>query len=357
MRLLLFCGAQQWGGAEIFLGHLIAGFSADVQPTLLGVDAEVLERIARRRPGTVVQVVPRIDSRRDLAPILAQRRAMAAARPDIVQLNLPVPFAEPYSVLAALTVRRSKVVVVEHLPMPIQSPRIRFLKRLSARRLSAHVAVGTAAARDIEVMSGRPPGSIRVVHNGIPPVRLREMPRPADTDFVVGGIGRLHRQKGFDLLVRAMVRLPGAHLLLVGDGPEREPLQALADELGVAERMTITGWSDRSTDWLSAMDAVALPSRFEGLPLVLLEAMACGRAVVGTNVGSIGDALLDERTGLVVPLDDEVALAAALNRLREDPDLRSRLGAAAAGLARERFTLSGMVGAYEALYAELLRKT
>jgi glycosyltransferase involved in cell wall biosynthesis len=354
VKVLLFCGARQWGGAEVYLGHLLSGLSERVQPTLLGVDGQVLGRIAGRRPGTAVQVVPRIDSRHDVSAILAQRRAIAAAKPDIVQVNLPVPFAEPYSVLAALSVRASTVVVVEHLPMPFPSRRIRFIKRHSARWLAAHVAVGTAAARDIEVSSGLPSGSIRVVPTGIPTPLVREAPRPSDTDFVVGGIGRLHRQKGFDVLVRAMVRIPGAHLLLVGDGSERDALLVLADELGVANRVTITGWADRPADWLSAMDVVALPSRFEGLPLVLLESMALGKAVVGTDVGSMGDALLHELTGLVIPPDNEVALAAALKRLREDSALRERLGSAAAGLARERFALSGMVRAYEELYAELL---
>jgi glycosyltransferase involved in cell wall biosynthesis len=355
MRLLLFCGARQWGGAEIFLGHLISRLSANVQPTLLGVDAEVLERIAMRRPGTPVQLVPPVNSRRDVPAILAQRRAMVAARPDIVQVNLPVPFAEPYSVLVALTVPRSKVVVVEHLPMPIHSPRIRAVKRFSAHRLAAHVAVGTATARDIEAMTGLPTGAVRVVHNGIPWPHSQPVPTPVNADFVVGSVGRLHRQKGYDVLVRALAGLPGAHLLLVGDGPERPALSSLADELGLTNRLTITGWSERTTDWLSAMDVVAMPSRFEGLPLVLLEAMASGRPVVGTNVGSMGDALQHEHTGLVVPPDDHVALAAALRRLQLDSALRGRLGSAARRTARDRFTLSRMVSEYESLYEELLR--
>src|SRR4051812_11818930 len=104
MRLLLYCGARHWGGAEIFLGHLISGFGADVQPTLLGVDADVLERDARRGAGAVVQGVSRVARGGVVWGLFGPRRAMAAAQPDIVQLNLPVPFAEPYSVLAALTV-------------------------------------------------------------------------------------------------------------------------------------------------------------------------------------------------------------------------------------------------------------
>lgn len=357
VRLLLYCGATDWGGAEIVLGHLLAGLGAHVTPSLLGVDRSVLDRIAARRPGTPVVVVPRIRDKRDVAAMRAHRRAMIAARPDIVQLNLPVPFAEPYSVLAAVTVPRTRVVVVEHLPMPIRSRGIRLLKRLTVPRLAAHLAVGSASARSIEEICGRPRGSVRVVPNGVPIRSPAEPPRrSASAEFVVGGVGRLHRQKGFDVLVRAVARLPGTHLVLVGDGPERASLEHLADRLGVADRVSVTGWVETVSGWLSIVDVLAMPSRFEGLPLALLEAMLAERPVVGTDVGSIGDALRHGETGLVVPVDDELALTDALGRLREDPGLRRRLGRAGAELARDRFTVGAMARAYEEVYAEVLRR-
>ena len=150
VRLLAFTGATEWGGAEIVLGHLLAHLGERVQPILMGVDAGVLTRIAARRPGMPWSMVPRVGGKRDLGAIWAQRSAIAAAQPDVVQINLPVPFAEPYTVLAALTVPRARVVVVEHLPMAITSPGIRLLKRLTEPRLAAHVAVGSRAARQVE---------------------------------------------------------------------------------------------------------------------------------------------------------------------------------------------------------------
>lgn len=357
LRLLLFCGAVEWGGAEVVLGRLLASLGPDVEPMLLGVDAEVLGRVAAHRPGTTVRVVPRIRSRRDLGAMRAHRRAMVAARPDIVQVNLPVPFAEPYSVLVALTVPRARVVVVEHLPMPIRSRGIRLLKRLSSRRLAAHVAVGTAAARAVEAMCQAPAGSVRVVLNGVP---ARTAAPPADRStgsaLLVGGVGRLHRQKGFDVLLAAVARVPGVHLVLVGDGPERGALERQASDLGVTDRLTVTGWAGSVDDWMSELDVVALPSRFEGLPLVLLEAMMAERAVVGTDVGSIGEALHHEETGLVVPVDDDVALAGALTRLRDDRPLRDRLRRSAGEVARARFTVEAMTRAYTQVYDDVLRR-
>ena len=359
MNVLLFTGASDWGGAEIVLGHLLAELGEHVRPALLGVDREVLARVAGCRPGTPQTLVPPIRSKRDLAAIRAHRRAIAAAAPDIVQLNLPVPFAEPYSVLAALTVPRTKVIVVEHLPMAIPSRGIRLLKRVTAPRLDAHVAVGSSAAREVEALCRLRPGSVQVVPNGVPVPAAGSgngSIRPAGAGFVIGALGRLHRQKGFDVLVRALARLPESHLVLVGDGPERGALERLAAELGVADRLTITGWDDRATGYLPSFDAVALPSRFEGLPLVLLEAMLHGRAVVATSAGSIRDAVQDGVTGLLVPVDDDRALASALARLRDEPALRNRLGAAAVDLARQRFTAPAMARGYEQLYSELIAR-
>ena len=357
VNVLFYTGASQWGGAEIVLGNLLAELGDGVRPALLGVDADVLARVAARRPGTTWTQVPRIANKRDLRAIRAQRHAIAATRPDIVQVNLPVPFAEPYTVLAALTVPRTKVIAVEHLPMAIRSRGIRLLNRVTAPRLAAHVAVGTSTAREIEALCRLPAGSVRVVPNGVPVPEAGTGPiRPADAGFVIGALGRLHRQKGFDVLLRALARLPDAHLVLVGDGPERGALERLAGELGVAERLTITGWDDAAAGYLPSFDAVALPSRFEGLPLVLLEAMLHGRPVVATPAGSIPDAVQDGVTGLLVPVDDDRALASALARLRDEPALRSRLGSAAAEVARQRFTAPEMARGYEQLYRELMAR-
>lgn len=355
IRLLAFTGATEWGGAEIVLGHLLAHLPERVQPVLMGVNAEVVARIAEHRPEMAWSLVPRVANKRDVGAIWAHRSAVAAAKPDITQINLPVPFAEPYTVLAALTVPRARVVVVEHLPMPIPSPRIRRLKRLTSLRLAAHLAVGGHTARQVEDLCGLRRGSVRSIPNGVPVPREGASHRPPDADFVIGAVGRLHVQKGFDVLIRAVAQLSDVHLVLVGDGPEREALESLAAGLGIRHRLTVTGWVASAAACLRPFDVVAIPSRFEGLPLVLLEAMMSGCAVVATDVGSIREALHDGDTGLLVPVDNPAALAAALRRLRTDSALRSRLGAAAADCARRRFTAAAMAHGYERVYDEILK--
>ncbi|MGY1831682.1 glycosyltransferase [Geodermatophilus sp. SYSU D01180] len=354
IRLLVFCGAVGWGGAEIVLGHLLAGLPDHYDVQLLGVDDAVLEQLAARRPGTPHMLLPQIRGWRDLPAVWAHRRAMAAAGADLVHVNLPVPYADPYTVLAATTLWHTPVVAVEHLPMPSPGPRIDRIVRFTARRLDAVVGVSEGSARRLERFVGLPRGAARVVRNGVPePGTGRPVAAPPGR-LVVGAVGRLDPQKGFDVLVRAVAGLPDLHLALVGDGPERAALETLVTELGLQERVTMTGWSNEVPALLPSFDVLAVPSRWEGLPLVVLEAMLAGIPVVATPVGGVPDAVRHEQTGLLVPVDDAAELTAALDRLITDPSLRRRLAAAAADDARRHFTVEAMVRSYVALHAELL---
>lgn len=354
VRLLVFCGAVQWGGAEVLLGHLLAGLPDRYDVQLLGVDARVLERLTTLRPGTPCTVLPRILGWRDVRAIWAHRRAMAASRADLMQINLPVPYADPYTVLAASTLRHTPVLAVEHLPVPDMGPRVNRLVRIQARRLSAIVGVSQASARRLESFVGLPPGSVRVVRNGVPePGSSPPLATPPGRP-VIGAVGRLDRQKGFDVLVRAVASLPDVHLVLIGDGPERHALEDSIAQLGLQDRVTLLGWSAEAPALMRSFDVLAAPSRWEGLPLVVLEAMLAGVPVVATPVGGVPDAVRHGQTGLLVPVDDDRALTAALDQLVSDRALRRQLAAAAADDARRHFTVEAMVRSYVALHDEFL---
>src|SRR5205085_203235 len=146
----------------------------------------------------------------------------------------------------------------------------------------------------------------------------------------------------------------GAFALLVGDGPEKSALLERATAAGVADRVTVTGWRDDARDYLGALDVFVLPSRFEGFPQAIVEAMLAERAVVASDVGSVSDAVVHGETGLLVPPDDPAALADALRILRDDPDVRRELGRRGRVKALEEFSPSRMARAYEALYEEIV---
>jgi glycosyltransferase involved in cell wall biosynthesis len=353
VHLVVYSDAPYVGGAEIAVGRLLGELDPEIRVTAMGTTPEVVDWIAARRAGgAATEVVPSPRRRWDPGALAAHVRALRRLRPDVLQLNLITPWSCRYALLAGIVLRQRGMVAVEQLPHPSDSAVHRRFKRLSSRRLAAHVAVGEGSARDVERYASLRPGSIRVIHHGVPDVPLGAAARP-EAAFVVGSIGRLDAQKGLDVLVDALPSVPDAKALLVGDGPEKEALLERAAAAGVADRVTVTGWRDDARDYLGALDAFVLPSRFEGFPQAVVEAMLAERAVVASNVGSVADAVVDGDTGLLVPADDAEALAAALRRLRDDPELRRELGRRAREKALHEFSVDRMARAYEALYREI----
>ncbi len=169
-------------------------------------------------------------------------------------------------------------------------------------------------------------------------------------------LGRLNDMKGAPQLGEALSRmrgLPNWRATLAGDG-HVEAARAKAAEYGLGERVEIPGWvgPDRVAELIASADILVLPSFIENLPLSIIEAMASGVAVVATPVGAVPDIVRDGETGLLVPVGDVDALAAALTRLVNDPALRTRLGAAGLALHREKLDLAPFADAMQGVWAE-----
>ena len=198
------------------------------------------------------------------------------------------------------------------------------LRAISAdyRRASAVIAVSRALADRIAPLCALP---VRVVPNAVDERFFRTvLTRPERDCFSVLSIGSLDRNKGMDVLLRAFAEArrtcPELRLTIAGDGPEREALAALADELGTADATEFTGWVSREkcAELYAGCDAFVLASRVETFGLVLAEAMACGRPIIMTDTGACRD-LITEDTGLAVGIDDVNALTRALTKLARDP--------------------------------------
>jgi glycosyltransferase involved in cell wall biosynthesis len=170
-------------------------------------------------------------------------------------------------------------------------------------------------------------------------------------------IGRLDPQKGFDWLLqgapRLLTTLPGYRLEIVGEGPERAVLAARIAAAGLQGRVQLTGWQDDIPRRLRSAALVLVPSRWEGMPNVVLEAMAAGRAVVATQVEGVRELLGPECSAQSTPVHDLAAFVDRVIELARDPVERTRLGEANARRARERFSIDAMVDAYAALYRTL----
>ena len=354
MRLVAYTDNVELGGADLSMAHLLSLLDPGIEVTVVGVAPEIVERIAGVRPNAGTRVVPRPRNDHDWRSLRAHVAAIRSVGADIVHANLASPWSCQYCIAAATIARRPRTVAVYQLVVAAISRRQQFAKRLTARGVDRHVGVGERTSREVEEVVHLRHGSVRTIHNGVPDESFEPLARLTDGP-VVGAIGRLERQKGFDTLIRALADVEGSTLVLVGDGNERAALERLAESVGITDRVIWAGWSDEPRRYLSTFDVFALPSRFEGSPLALLEALLARSAVVAADVGSISEAVVDGKTGLLVPADDPGALAHAIHRLLAETGLRRRLGEQGRQLVLERFTAAHMTRAFESLYTELLR--
>jgi glycosyltransferase involved in cell wall biosynthesis len=169
-------------------------------------------------------------------------------------------------------------------------------------------------------------------------------------------VGRFSYPKDFVTLVQALARLPAGSFRarVLGDGPDRPPIEAEIARHGLAGAVELTGEVDDVAEQLAEADVFVLSSRSEGLPISVLEAMAAGLPVVASAVGGLPELVEEDETGTLVPAGDADALAAALQRLIEDPERRRRLGRAGRARAEARFDLPRFRDAHLDLYASLL---
>lgn len=353
VRLLAYTDSTAWGGAEECLATLFAELDDGFAAAVVGVDATVVGRIASARPGTSVRVVPQFGGKFDVRSMYQHARAFRALRPDICHINMRVPWSCQAGILAALLTRRARVVAVEHLPLHSRSPFVRWTRRHASRLYDAHVAVGKTSARTLEAELGLPHDSVRAIPNGVRPLGERVASRSGPPS-TIGTVGRIVPEKGHEVLVRALCELPGVRAIIVGDGPSTDDVQQLARRLGVSDRLELRGWSSEPETQLATFDVFVLPSFEEGMPLVVLKAMFSGVPVVATRVGSVGEMIEDEVSGLLVPPGDAAALAAAVRRLLDDGELARRFARAAREAACASFTARAMADRYAALYREVV---
>jgi glycosyltransferase involved in cell wall biosynthesis len=267
--------------------------------------------------------------------------------------------------LALLALRRPfPMVRTRHISAPVSKS---FLSRwLYTRATSRIVTAGEALRRELIERNGFPAARIDSVPTGIDTARFRPGDRAAArktlglpaTRPLVGIVATLRSWKGHLHLIEAVAGLPETvSLVVVGDGPMREQLEAKVDQLGLRARTVFAGNRTDVVPWLQAIDVFALPSYAnEGVPQALVQAMLTGLACVTTGVGSIAEVALDGKTALVVPPKDPAALRAALSRLLDDGVLRMQLGEAARAHCAANFSQERMLDDMEKIYLQASRR-
>ncbi len=177
---------------------------------------------------------------------------------------------------------------------------------------------------------------------------------------VIGAIGRLVWQKGFEYLIRAapevLKKCPEARFLIIGEGPLKIKLILTGEKLNVADRITFTGFRSDIKEILASIDVLAMPSLLEGLPMVLLEGMAMAKPVVATRIDGITEVLENSKTGLLVPAKNSHALAEAIVGILDDNEKANFFAQNARKTVKEKFSVKKMVEQIELAYEKLLHE-
>jgi glycosyltransferase involved in cell wall biosynthesis len=294
----------------------------------------------------------RLSAPRDLDPLLAWRLARTLRREHADVVHTHLVHADVYGAVAP----GARLVSTKHNQDPFRAGAFRHVERALARRAARVIAISDAVRRFCVEDVGLPEDKVAVVHYGLdalpeawaanPPL---ELGRP-----LLLAVSRLEAQKGLDTAVRALAQLPGATLLVLGEGPDREALEALASELGVSDRLLLPGRVGNVAALYEQADVLVHPARWEGFGLAMLEAMLAAKPVVAARAGSAPELVEDGRTGALVPVDDVEALVAAVSGLLADPARAALLGRAGLERARRDFSVARMAERTIATYETVL---
>ena len=331
MKVAQVMAGARHGGAEGFFERLCLGLHAAGEDVLPVIRRDA-DRAARLRAGGLAPVELGFGGALDLLTAPRLKRALGAFAPGVVVawMNRAARFTPqgPWTLVG----------------------RLGGYYDLKYYRRCDHLVGNT---RDIVrwiVAQGWPEARAHHLPNfvddlaGAAPAELPGAPR-------LLAMGRLHRNKGFDVALRALALLPGAHLSIGGEGPERAALEALARELGVADRVAFLGWRRDVGALLAACDVFVCSSRHEPLGNIVLEAWSAARPVVAAAAQGPSELVEEDETGLLVPVDDAAALARAVGALLADPQRAARLAQSGRAAFERDFAEAAVVARWRAFLA------
>lgn len=357
------------GGAETLVFHMVRGLDrARFAPAVCVLGERGPMGAEMERAGIEVTALDLFDKGGRLIRLVPRLRGLLVER-GVRVAHTHLYHGNYYGRLAAFAAGVPVTVASVHNVYDRVKPHRRRINRWLGQRTDAILAGSETVRKDILQWDGVPAEKVRILPYGIDldpylaPIdreaarRALELPPgPA----VIGTVGRLEIQKAHDVLLRGFAALRAAGtdaiLVLIGDGRERESLDALATSLGLGDRVRFLGTRRDLPVLYGAMDVFALPSRWEGTPLALIGAMAASVPVVATPVGGVPTVVEDGATGRLVPVEDAAALAAALGDALQDRETSRALAEKGRAHVLERCSVDGMVRTLEALYLELLER-
>ncbi len=281
-------------------------------------------------------------------------RIFKMSQPDVVHLHDPLP-----TIYAAMAARMAGVPSIVSTRHSLVAPPRKVVEELkyafAARCCDWVVGICDATADNLRSMRSAPLRKIVCVYNGAAPIqRAANEDWPQKSGFTLLYAGRLETVKNLPLLLNAfraaLASKSDLRLWMVGDGSERERLESLAADLGIAGQVKFWGQQLDVAPFFSAADAFVMSSNSEGLPISLLEAFSLGLPVIVTDVGGMAEAVRLAKAGLTVPVADPAEMAAAILRMAANTAEREHFSANAQSAFHAQFTLQAMVDAYMKLY-------
>ena len=366
LRILHTESSTGWGGQEIRILTEMRGMLDRGHAVTLVTPEDAQLHPAARKLGIPVHAVP--IGRKNLAGLFALRRWLAGQgwAFDVINTHSSTD-SWLAAVACALRPGAPPIVRTRHVSTAVNNGiGTRWLYLRATRHI---VTTGEALRQQLHRDNGFPLERMTSVRTGIDLGRYRpldqgECRRKLGLEDVptVGIVATLRDWKGHDILFEAWPAIrrevPGVRLVIVGDGPYRDRLDAMVARLGIGESLRFVGHQENVTEWLNAFDVFTLPSwGDEGVPQAIMQAMACGKPVVSTPVGAITEAVVADHTGLIVPPRDSAALANALIRVLGDPALRASLGRAGLQRARDQFGIDAMLDRMEAVFRAAMEKS
>jgi glycosyltransferase involved in cell wall biosynthesis len=337
------------GGAQVRFAAIANHFGPNFRHLVVSLDGNLACR-ERLNPGLEVAFPPVAAAKNAmLANAWRYRRLLLAWKPDVlVTYNWG---AIEFALANIFPVCRHLHVVDGFGPeeQTIQIPRRVLMRRLALSRTPV-ILPSRNLVRIASDIWRLPPTVVRYVPNGIDLARFATDAARREAGVpVIGVVAALREEKNIARLIRAFARVPSGRLVIVGDGPKRPSLEALAGLLGIEDRVQFAGHHQDPAAFYAQFDIFALSSDTEQMPLSVIEAMASGLPVASTAVGDVPLMVADENAPFITPLDDG-ALAGALTTLVGDRERRQRIGLANLVKARRDFDQTAMFDAHGALW-------
>jgi glycosyltransferase involved in cell wall biosynthesis len=359
MNILQINTELKWSGGEGQTFSLVRGLiKRGHRITLVAQPQSIIGKRVRTLGIPVVEIWMR--NHLDINAIFKLHRLMKHKHFDIIHLHTSRAHA-----LGAIAARflKTKVVVTRRMDFPVKK---NFLNKLLYQRWTDEIIVISRKIEKILIDMGIDPNKIVYIPSGVdlkrftPEIRGEKIRNEFNIDsFLIGTVAALVERKGLSYFIEAArdvsKKSPTTRFIIVGDGSLKEKLKRYSEKLGMEERIIFAGFREDIPELIASLDVFVLSSLQEGLGVSILEAEACGKPVVASNVGGIPDCCIDGITGFLIPPRDSKALTKVIITLLQDKEKRTKMGKAGRRLVEKKFSMESMIRENEKIYFEIMK--